>query len=127
MPPTTPDAELHFTRGMLHLRRAEAVMPLSMSLREEKALPGTDVVLALLGLATVATARALGQTKWIEEYRGELRMALDNFEKAIAAAPEFAETYFRKAQALRHLGENEAAAESARQAVTLAPDNHDFT
>ena len=126
MPQLTPDAELQYTRGLLHLRRGEAVMPLSMSLREEKTPAGTDVVLALLGLATVATSRAFGQTRWIEQYRAEMRLALTHLDKAIGIAPEFPDSYFRKAQALRHLGENEAAAEAARIAVDLAPDNAEF-
>ena len=122
----TPDAELHFTRGLLHLRRGEAVMPLSMAIRDDKAPAGTDVLLALLGLATVATSRALGQTKWIEQYRSELRTALVDFNKAIEIAPNFPDSYFRKAQTLRHLGETDAALEAARRANQMAPDNAEF-
>jgi transitional endoplasmic reticulum ATPase len=126
MPTLSPDAELHFTRGLLHLRRGEAVMPLSMAIREEKAPAGTDVILALLGLATVATSRAIGQTKWIEEYRAEMRTALDHFDRALDIAPQYAAAHFRKAQTHRHLGENEAALQSARLAVDFAPNDREF-
>src|SRR5690242_18861760 len=100
----TPEAELHFTRGLLHLRRGEAVMPYSMAVSEEKAPPGTDVLLALLGLAAVATSRALGQTRWIEEYRAEMRAALTHFDRVAELAPTFPDNYYRRAQALRYLG-----------------------
>jgi transitional endoplasmic reticulum ATPase len=123
----TPEAELHFTRGLLHLRRGEAVMPYSMAVSEEKAPPGTDVLLALLGLAAVATSRALGQTRWIEEYRAEMRAALSHFDRVTELAPMFPDNYYRRAQALRYLGETDAALASARRAVELAPDNREFT
>ena len=123
----TPEAELHFTRGMLHLRRGEAVLPYSMAVSEEKAPPGTDVLLALLGLATVATSRFLGQTRWIEEYRAEMREALAHFDRAAALVPGYAPVHFRRAQTLRYLGESEEALESARRAVALAPQNREFS
>jgi hypothetical protein len=82
-----PEAELFYTRGLLHLRRGEAIMPYSLATPEEKTPPGTDVLLALLGLATVATSRVLGQTRWIEEYRHEMRQALDYLDKAAQLAP----------------------------------------
>jgi transitional endoplasmic reticulum ATPase len=122
----TPEAELHYTRGLLHLRRGESVMPLAMAISEEKAPPGTDVLLALLGLATVATSRALGQTRWIEEYRTEMRTALGHFDRAVALTPEFADSHYRRAQTLRHLGEAESAQEAARRAVRLAPSNREY-
>jgi transitional endoplasmic reticulum ATPase len=122
----TPEAELHFTRGMLHLRRGEQTMPYAMSLREDKVPPGTDVLLSLIGLAAVATSRAIGQTKWIEEYRGEMQKALMHFDKVIELVPEFPEVHFRKAQALRYLGESDAARDGARKAVALAPENDEF-
>jgi transitional endoplasmic reticulum ATPase len=123
----TPEAELHFTRGLLHLRRGEAVMPYSMAISEEKAPPGTDVLLALLGLAAVATSRAFGQTRWIEEYRAEMRAALTHFDRVADLAPTFPDNNYRRAQAFRYLGETEAALQSARRAVDLAPDNREFT
>lgn len=122
----TAEAELHFTRGLLHLRRGEAVMPYSMAISEDKTPPGTDVLLALLGLATVATSRALRQTRWIEEYRAEMREALLHFDKAMDLAPGYPDIHFRRAHALRYLGEAEAALEAARRAVSLAPDNRAF-
>ena len=125
-PNLSSEAELHYTRGLLHLRRGEAVMPYAMAVREEKAPPGTDVLLALLGLATVATSRVLGQTRWIEQYRAEMRTALGHFEKAVALAPNFADIYFRRAAAFRHLGESEQARVDAREAVRLAPENRDY-
>ena len=125
-PPLTSEAELHYTRGLLHLRRGEAVMPYAMAVREEKAPPGTDVLLALLGLATVATSRVLGQTRWIEQYRAEMRTALSHFEKAVVLAPDYADIYFRRASAFRHLGESDMARISAREAVRLAPENRDY-
>ena len=124
--PLNPEAELHYTRGMLHLRRGEAVMPLAMSVSETKTPPGTDVVLALLGLASVATSRALGQTGWIEQYRAEMRLALPHFDRAIELAPGFADSHFRRAQTLRHLGQTDAARDSARRAAALAPANDDY-
>lgn len=101
-------------------------MPLAMSLGEEKTLPGADVLLALLGLATVATSRALGQTRWIEDYRAEMRTALGHFDQAVALAPDFPDVHFRRGQTLRHLGETGAALEAARHAVNLAPNNNDY-
>ncbi len=121
-----PEAELHYTRGLLHLRRGEAIMPYAMAVREEKAPPGTDMLFALLGLATVATSRALGQTRWIEQYRGEMRTALTHFEKSLDLAPQFADIYFRRASAFRHLGDAPNALQSAREAVRLSPENRDY-
>jgi len=54
--PLTPDAELHFTRGVLALRRGEAVLPPAMAIREDKVPAGVDVALAFMSLATVAAA-----------------------------------------------------------------------
>lgn len=51
--PLTPDAELHFTRGVLALRRGEAVLPPAMAIREDKVPAGVDVALAFMSLATV--------------------------------------------------------------------------
>ena len=122
----TPEAELHYTRGLLHLRRGEAVMPYSLAMREEKTPPGTDVLIALLSLATVATSRALRQTRWIEEYRAEMRTALSHFDKARELAPGYPDIHFRRAQALRYLGESEFALEAAREAARLTPENRDY-
>ncbi|MBC8102145.1 MAG: AAA family ATPase [Cytophagales bacterium] len=124
--PLTPEAELHYTRGLLHLRRGEAVMPYAMSLAEEKTPPGTDVLLALLGLASVATARVLGQTGWIETYRAEMRQALVSFDRAVELAPHYAEAHFRRARALRHLGENDPARDAVRRATLLDPENSSY-
>ncbi len=121
----TPEAELHFTRGLLHLRRGEAVMPYSMALREDQTPPGADVLLSLLGFATVATSRALGQTRWIETYRAEMRAALAHLDQAAALAPLFADIHLRRAQVLRYLGENDLARDAARRAVSLAPSNRE--
>ncbi|MBC8141955.1 MAG: ATP-binding protein [Armatimonadetes bacterium] len=126
IPGVSPQAELHFTRGMLHLRRGEAILPASMAIPEEKTAPGADVFLALLGLATVATSRAIGQTGWIERYREEMRTALTHFDKVADLQPNFADVYFRRAQALRYLGDNVPALDSARRARDLFPDNRDF-
>jgi transitional endoplasmic reticulum ATPase len=122
----TPEAELAFTRGMLHLRRGEQAMPTAMSAREDKVPPGTDVLLSLVSLAAVATSRALGQTRWIEEYREEMRQALVHFDKVAELAPEFPEVHFRRAQALRYLGENNAAREAVRRATELEPDSEEY-
>ena len=121
-----PEAELSFTRGMLHLRRGEAIMPYAMSIREEKTPPGTDVILALLGLASVVASRALGQTEWITAYRDELRQALVQFDRAVELAPEYSEAHYRRAQTLRHLGETGLACDAVRRAVALNSDNRDF-
>lgn len=126
IPGLSPQAELHFTRGMLHLRRGEAILPASMAIPEEKTAPGADVFLALLGLATVATSRAIGQTGWIERYREEMRSALTHFDQVIEQAPNFADVHYRRAQALRYLGDNEPALSSARNAYQLVPENRDF-
>lgn len=125
--PRTPEAELHFSRGLLHLRRGEAILPASMAIREEKAPPGVDVFLALVSYATVATSKALGQTDWIEAYRTEMRAAVADFEKAARLAPSDAEVAFRKAQAHRYLGEGEAARAEALRAMTLAPTNREYS
>ena len=121
-----PEAELHYTRGLLHLRRGEAVMPASMAIPEEKAPPGTDVLLALLGLATVATSRALKQTGWIEKYRAEMRAALGHLDRAAELAPDYPDIHFRRAQALRYLGETGFALEAARSAYRLAPESREY-
>ncbi len=126
VPGLSAQAELHFTRGMLHLRRGEAILPASMAIPEEKTAPGADVFLALLGLATVATSRAIGQTGWIERYREEMRNALTHFDQVIELAPNFADVHYRRAQALRYLGDNEPALVSARNAYQLVPENRDF-
>jgi transitional endoplasmic reticulum ATPase len=124
--PRTPEAELHFSRGLLHLRRGESILPASMAAREEKTPPGVDVFLALVSYATVATSKALGQTEWIEAYRAEMRAAITDFEKAEKLAPEDAEIAFRKAQAHRYLGEGEAARAEAERAMKLAPGNREY-
>ncbi|HVK02314.1 MAG TPA: ATP-binding protein [Armatimonadaceae bacterium] len=122
----SPEADLHFTRGMLHLRRGEAILPRAMSVREDQVPPGTDVLMALLGLAAVATSRAFGQTEWIEQYRSEMREALAHFDRALPLAPEFPELHYRRAQALRYLGENDFAVDAARRAAVLEPANEEF-
>jgi transitional endoplasmic reticulum ATPase len=122
----TPEAELHYTRGLLHLRRGEASMPYAMALEEEKTPPGTDVLLALLGLATVATSRVLRQTGWIEQYRTEMLQALANFDLAADRAPNYADVHFRRARALRHLGQNAAARDAIRRATLLDPENAQY-
>jgi transitional endoplasmic reticulum ATPase len=122
----TPEADLHYTRGLLHLRRGEAVMPVAMAVAEEKTPPGTDVLFALLGLASVAASRALGQTAWIDTYRTEMRAALDDFDRAAVIAPNYADIHFRRARALRHLGESDRARDAARRAVALAPDSREY-
>ncbi len=126
-PGLAPQAELHYTRGMLHLRRGEAILPASMAIPEEKTAPGADVFLALLGLATVATSRAIGQTGWIERYREEMRAALSHFDQTAELAPGFADVHYRRAQALRYLGDNEPALVAARRAYELVPQNRDFS
>lgn len=125
IPEMSPEAEHHYAQGMVHLRRGEAIMPYSLALPEEKIPPGTDVLLALLSLATVATSRALRQTRWIEEYRAELRAALEHFDEAARLAPGHGDIHFRRAQALRYLGETPAAIEAAREAAVLAPENRE--
>jgi transitional endoplasmic reticulum ATPase len=122
----TPEAELHFTRGLLHLRRGESILPYGMTVREEKAPPGADVLAAMVGLAAVAASRAIGQTRWIEEYRAEMRTALSHFDAVIQLAPAFGENHFRRSQTLRYLGETAAALSAARQAVALEPQNEEF-
>lgn len=121
-----PEAELHFTRGLLHLRRGEAVMPYAMTIPEEKTLPGADVVLAAVSLATVAASRMLGQTQWIEQYRSEMRAALEHFDQVIDLAPEYAPNWYRRAQALRYLGRTEDALNAARRAAALAPSDKEI-
>jgi transitional endoplasmic reticulum ATPase len=123
----SPEAELHFTRGLLHLRRGEAVMPYAMTIPEEKTLPGADVVLAAVSLATVAASRMLGQTQWIERYRAEMRQALDHFDRVSDLAPEFPPNWYRRAQALRYLGKTEEALASARRAASLAPNDKEIS
>ena len=122
----TPEAELHYTRGLLHLRRGEATMPYVMAMEEEKTPPGTDVLLALLGLASVATSKVFRQTGWIDQYRTEMRNALAHFELAAQLAPNFADIHFRRARALRHLGDNDLARGAIRRATLLAPENTEY-
>jgi tetratricopeptide (TPR) repeat protein len=101
-------------------------MPYAMALDEEKTPPGTDVLLALLGLASVATSKVLRQTGWIEQYRTEMRAALANFDLAAELAPNFADIHFRRARALRHLGETDKARGAIRRATLLDPDNAQY-
>ena len=119
--PLTPEADLEFSRGLLHLRRGESVLPPSMAVREDKAPAGVDVFLALVGLATVATSKALGQTGWIETYRSEMRLALEYFARAEKLAPDYAEIPYRTAQAWRYLGEAAPALAAARRATDARP------
>ncbi|GAB4456633.1 MAG: hypothetical protein OHK0029_14960 [Armatimonadaceae bacterium] len=121
-----PEAELYYTRGMLHLRRGEKAMPYSMSRREDTVPPGTDVLLSLVSFATVATSLAIGTTRWIEEYREEMQKAIAHFERVIELSPDFPEVYFHKAQAHRYLAETELAREAARKAVDLDPAQAEF-
>jgi transitional endoplasmic reticulum ATPase len=122
----TPEAELHFTRGLLHLRRGESILPYGMTIREEKVPPGADVLAAVVGLAAVAASRAIGQTRWIEEYRAEMRAALTHFDNVLKLAPEFGENHFRRSQTLRYLGEPAEALQAARHAVELEPQNEEY-
>ena len=123
----TPEAELHYTRGMLHLRRGEAAMPYALAANEEKTPPGADMILALLGLATVATSKAFGATRWIETYKGEMRSALHHFDEAVRLAPTYPDSHYRRAHVLRYLSDAPAALESTRNAVALEPDNREYT
>lgn len=122
----SPEAELHFTRGVLHFKRGEAILPQAMALREDRVPPGVDVALALMSLATVATSKALGQTRWIEEYKQHMRAAVAEFDQALALAPDHAESHYRRAQALRYLGESDAAREAARAAVARDPHHAEY-
>ena len=101
-------------------------MPYAMALDEEKTPPGTDVLLALLGQASVATSKVLRQTGWIEQYRTEMRTALASFDLAADLAPNFADIHFRRARALRHLGETDKARGAIRRATLLDPDNAQY-
>jgi transitional endoplasmic reticulum ATPase len=123
----SPEAELFFTRGMLHLRRGEKAMPYAMSMQEDKTPPGTDVLLSLVSLATVATSRAVGATHWIEEYREEMQKAIANFDRVVELAPDYPEVYYRKAQAHRYLAETDKAKEFAKKATELERDNQEYT
>jgi transitional endoplasmic reticulum ATPase len=122
----SPEAELNFTRGLLHLRRGEAILPYAMSFREDKVPPGVDVALALVGKATVSASKALGQTGWIEDYKKEMNAALAHFLKASQLAPEHPEVHFRLAQVYRYLGQPEDARAACREAVNLSPSNTEF-
>jgi transitional endoplasmic reticulum ATPase len=124
--PLSPEADLEFSRGLLHLRRGESVLPPSMAVREDKPPAGVDVFLALVGLATVATSKALGQTGWIETYRAEMRLALESFARAEKLAPDHAEIPYRTAQAWRYLGEAAPALAAARRATERAPGNREY-
>jgi len=126
--PATPaalDPELHFNRGVLALRRGEAALPPAMAIREDKVPAGVDVALALMSLATVAASKALGQTGWIDRFKQHMRTAVAEFDQAIALAPDHAAAHHHRALALRHLGDTDAARESARTAVRLDPSNPD--
>lgn len=125
MPDTVPpsaDAQSHFQQGLIYLRRGEAILPPAMTARKN----GGDVFSALLGLAAVATARALGQTRWIEEYRAEMRQALAQFEQAGRLAPAWADAQFRRAQVLRYLGETTQAKDAAQIAARLDPARDEY-
>lgn len=122
----SPQAAAHFKRGLQHLQRGEGIMPPAMAASETKAAPGADLLLAVLGLAAVATSRALGQTGWINAYREEMRLALSHFDRVKDLAPTFAENHFRRAQVLRHLGESDAAKAAANEAVRLAPEHREW-
>jgi transitional endoplasmic reticulum ATPase len=122
----TPEAELHFSRGLLHLRRGEAILPPSMAIRDASTPPGVDVFLELIGLAAVATSKALGQTEWIESYRAEMRAAIIDFEKAAKLAPGDPEIALRKSQAHHYIGQTELARAESERAARLAPDQPEY-
>ncbi len=92
-----------------------------MAIREAAAPPGVDVFLAVIGLAAVATSKALGQTEWIESYRAEMRAAIADFEKAAQLAPDDPEIALRKSQAHHYLGEATLANAESERASSLAP------
>lgn len=122
----TPEAELHFTRGLLHLRRGEAILPYALSFREDKVPPGVDIGLALLGKATVSASKALGNTGWIEDYKKEMNAALENFQRARELVPNHPEIHYRLAQVHRYLGQPDEARVSARKASELAPTSDEY-
>ena len=122
----TPEAELHFTRGLLHLRRGEAILPYALSFREDKVPPGVDIGLALLGKATVSASKALGNTGWIDDYKKEMNEALTNFVRARELVPRHPEIHYRLAQVYRYLGQPDEARVSARRAAELAPQSDEY-
>ncbi len=97
-----------------------------MAIREAAAPPGVDVFLAVIGLAAVATSKALGQTEWIESYRAEMRAAIVDFEKAATLAPDDPEIAFRKSQAHHYLGEADASQAESERASSLAPGHPEY-
>ncbi|MFM7320899.1 MAG: AAA family ATPase [Armatimonadota bacterium] len=122
----SPEAELHHTRGLLALRRAEAALPPAMTIREDTVPAGVDVALALMSLATVATSKALGKTEWMQRANGHLAEALSEFDQTLALAPGHAASHHYRARVLRHIGDTDAARVDARIAADLEPGNADY-
>lgn len=115
------EAEGPYQLGLAYQQRGETIMP--PALREKGAGTGVaDLAASVLGLGVLAASKALGQTDWIVQYREAFRQSVLQFEKAIlldASDPRF---HHALALSRRYLGQTEAAAEAARAAAALSPN-----
>lgn len=118
------DAEGPYHLGLTYQQRAEAILP--PALREsERAGPGTgfsDLASSVLGLGVLAASKALGNTDWIRQYREAFRLSVAAFEKAAVLDANDPRFPHARALSLRYLGQTEAAADAARTAAALSPD-----
>jgi transitional endoplasmic reticulum ATPase len=124
------DPRAHYELGLAYQRRGEAQLPPSLQQRDagEASLSSSlsDVVNAFLGLAVVGASKVVGQTDWIVRYREDFRKSSVALEKAISLDENYAPAYHALAHSLRYLGQAEAAAEMARRAAELEPENPDY-
>ena len=119
------EAEGPYQLGLTYQQRAEALLPPAMRESEKRMGTGTgfgDLASSVLGLGVLAASKALGQTDWIVQYREAFRLSVSQFEAAAALNGGDARFPHARALSLRYLGQAEAAAEAARTAAALSPD-----
>jgi len=118
-------AEGPFYLGLAWQRRAEAILP--PALREKGGGTGLgDLAASALSLGVVAASKALGQTEWIVQYREAFRQSAAQFERAILLDSQDPRFYHALALSRRYLGQTAAAAEAARAAAALSPDETEY-
>lgn len=125
------DPRAHYELGLAYQRRGESQLPQALQQKDaggETSLSSslTDVVNAFLGLAVVGASKAVGQTDWIVRYREDFRRSSVALEQAISLDETYAKAFYALAHSLRYLGQADAAAEMARRASELAPDNSEY-
>lgn len=116
------DPEGYYSIGIVHQERAVRLLPPSMRERPGRGGLG-DLANAVLGLGVVATSRAIGQTDWIRQYRAAFRHSIDAFDRALVMAPDDPRIFQALAVSKRYLGRADDAANAARRAAALSPND----